>query len=150
MRHLTRDEQGVMQRALRASCRVVHKAEPVRDRQWIFDCVVHHYRAQPRRCPLAGPCLYRLGEDRCFIGALIGPAHYDPDMEGYPVRALLKVFSMPAWFRDNIDLIEGLQNVHDTATNWWPGRMDMVLDLFAEERGLMMPKISTSRRALHG
>lgn len=26
---------------------------------------------------------------------------------------------MPAWFRENIDLIEELQAIHDTETNWW-------------------------------
>ena len=39
-------------------------------------------------------------------------------MEGYRVRELLKVFAMPAWFRDNIDFIEELQTIHDTETNW--------------------------------
>ncbi len=64
---------------------------------------------------------------------------YDPDMEGYRVRDLLKVFAMPTWFVDNLDFIEALQMIHDTETNWPSGRMGMILELFAAECGLTMP-----------
>jgi hypothetical protein len=70
---------------------------------------------------------------------LIDDARYDPDMEGYRVRDLLNVFAMPTWFHDNIDFIEELQTIHDTETNWPVGRMDMILGLFAVERGLTIP-----------
>jgi hypothetical protein len=139
MRHLTSDERDIMRQALLASCQIVHEGELVHDRQSIFDRVVRHYRAQPRRCPEKGRCSYRLGDDRCFVGVLIDDAHYDREMEGYRVPDLLKVFAMPSWFHDNVDFIEELQTIHDTETNWPVGRMDMVLELFAAERGLMMP-----------
>ncbi len=65
--------------------------------------------------------------------------HYDPEMEGYRIRELLKIFAMPKWFRDNLDFLEELQSIHDTQTNWdAPNRMEMVLELFAAERGLSM------------
>jgi hypothetical protein len=108
-------------------------------RQLIFDRVVRHYRAHPRRCvsDVTGRCCYRLGRDRCFAGALIDDAHYDRKMEGYTVFALAAHFSMPAWFHDNIDFIEALQNLHDDVKNW--PRMEMALELFAVARGLAMP-----------
>ncbi|MBV8795984.1 MAG: hypothetical protein JO136_13715 [Hyphomicrobiales bacterium] len=108
-------------------------------RQTIFDRVVRHYRKQRRRCPAQGECLYRFGDDECFIGPLIGDRHYDPTMEGHPVRELMKIFAMPAWFRIHIDFIEELQRIHDNETNWGDGIMDMVLEMFAEKRGLEMP-----------
>ena len=79
-------------------------------RQTIFDRVVRHYRKQRRRCPAEGQCFYRLGRDMCFAGPLIDNTHYDPDMEGYRVGDLVKVFAMPDWFRDNISFIELLRN----------------------------------------
>jgi hypothetical protein len=108
-------------------------------RQTIFDRVVRHYRKQRRRCPVEGECLYRLGDDECFIGPLIGDEHYDPTMEGHPVRELMKIFAMPGWFHTHIDFIEELQRIHDNETNWCDGIMDMVLEMFAEDRDLEMP-----------
>jgi hypothetical protein len=107
--------------------------------QTIFDRVVRHYRKQRRRCPVEGECLYRLGDDKCFIGPLIGDEHYDPTMEGHPIRELMKIFATPVWFRIHVDFIEELQRIHDNETNWGDGIMDMVLEMFAEERGLEMP-----------
>jgi hypothetical protein len=108
-------------------------------RQSIFERVVRHYRKQHRRCPVEGRCFYRFGGNMCFAGPLIDDTHYNPDMEGYRVRDLLKVFAMPTWFHDNIDFIEELQKIHDMETNWPVGRMDMILGLFAAERGLTLP-----------
>jgi hypothetical protein len=108
-------------------------------RQTIFDRVVRHYRKQRRRCPVEGQCFYRLGGDMCFAGPLIDNTHYDPDMEGYRVRDLLKVFAMPAWFRDNISFIEELQTIHDTEANWRGDRMQTILEMFATEHSLRMP-----------
>ncbi len=118
--------------------REVVEVEP-KTRQDIFDRVVRHYRAQRRRCPPEGHCSYRLGGDRCFVGALIDDAHYDREMEGYLVYDLLKVIEMPGWFRENAGFIAEIQFLHDTPSNWSAGRMDMVLELFAAERGLTMP-----------
>lgn len=118
------------------------EARPWRmDRQAIFDRVVRHYRAQPRRCPAEGRCFYRFAHDQCFAGPLIDDTHYDPDMEGYHVRDLPQLFPMPTWFVDNIDFIEELQRIHDTETSWPDDRMDMVLELFAAERGLTVPSV---------
>jgi hypothetical protein len=111
-------------------------------RQSIFDLVVRHYRKQRRRCPVEGRCFYRFAGDMCFAGLLIDDTHYDRDMEGYRVRDLLKIFALPTWFQDNINFIEELQTFHDTETNWPVGRMDIVLELFATERGLTMPAVS--------
>jgi hypothetical protein len=107
--------------------------------QSIFDRVVRHYRKQRRRCPVEGECHYRLSDDECFIGPLIGDEHYDPTLEGHPVRELLKIFAMPIWFRIHVDFIEELQRIHDNETNWVDGIMDMVLEMFAEDHDLRMP-----------
>ena len=84
--------------------------------QTIFDRVLRHYRKQRRRCPEEGQCFYRLGGEMCFAGLLIDDTHYSREMERYRVRDLPVVFTMPAWFRDNISFIEELQTVHDTET----------------------------------
>ena len=113
------------------------EAEP-KTRQDIFDRVVAHYRAQPRRCPSVGMGFYRFADDRCLVGALIDDAHYVPAMEGYSVRDLLKVFTLPAWFEKNIGFIEELQAIHDAEANWVGNRMDAVLERFATDHGLGM------------
>jgi hypothetical protein len=119
---------------------LVLKVEPVKDRQLIFDRVVRHYRAQPRRCPAEGSGMYRFGDDRCFIGALIDDAHYDAKgMEGYTAHDLVKLFAFPQWFKDNVSFIRDLQRLHDTETTWPDGRMEMVLEMFADDRGLKIP-----------
>lgn len=114
--------------------------DQIGSRQWIFDRVVRHYRAQPRRCATAvNRCAYRFGGNRCFVGALIGEDLYDREMEGYPAASLVRLFEMPKWFNGNIGFIEAIQAVHDTASNWPDGRMSMILEMFAAERGLRMP-----------
>lgn len=111
----------------------------VGSRQWIFDRVIAHYRAQPRRCPESGDaCWYRGDGNRCWVGALIDDAHYDRAMEGNPVPFLLDSFALPYWFRENIDFLDDLQRIHDISANWAPGVMPMVLARFAEEQGLRM------------
>ena len=88
--------------------------------------------------PVEGQCLYRLSNDECFVGPLIGDEHYDT-MEGHPVGQLLNMFAMPVWFQIHVDFIEELQRIHDNETNWGDGIMDMVLETFADEHGLRMP-----------
>lgn len=77
----------------------------------------------------------------CFVGALIDHDWYDSEMEGYRVRDLVKVFAMPAWFRENIDFIEELQAIHDNETSWPGDRMEMILELFGAERGMTLPSV---------
>jgi hypothetical protein len=113
------------------------ETEP-KTRQGIFDRVVRHYRAQPRRCPDHGMGFYRFDGDRCPVGALIDDADYRSDMEAYTVRDLLKKFALPQWFHDNISFIEELQNLHDNEANWVNGRMDTALEQFADDHGLTM------------
>lgn len=112
---------------------------PPMTQQTIFDRVVRHYRKQRRRCPVEGQCFYRLGGDMCFASSLIDSTHYVPDMEGHPVRDVIKAFTAPAWFRDNISFIEKLQTIHDTKTNWLGDRMETILKMFAADHGLRMP-----------
>ena len=110
----------------------------VGSRQWIFDRVVRHHRRQQARCPPEGRCFYRFAGAMCFAGALIDEESYRPEMEGHYVRDLVKLFRLPAWFLDNIELIADLQRLHDTASSWTVG-MDTALEIFAAERGLAMP-----------
>jgi hypothetical protein len=110
-------------------------------RQTIFDRVVRHHRKQRRRCPAQGQCFYRFAGDMCFVGALIDHDWYDSEMEGYRVRELLNVSAMPAWFRDNLGFIEELQTIHDTRTNWPSDHMEMILEMFAAERGMTIPSV---------
>jgi hypothetical protein len=110
-------------------------------RQTIFDRVVRRHRKQRRRCPVEGQCFYRFAGDMCFVGALIDDDWYDSDMEGYRVRDLVKVFAMPAWFRENIDFIEELQAIHDNEASWPGDRMEMILELFGAERGMTLPSV---------
>lgn len=115
---------------------LAHLIEPVRDRQWIFDQVVEHYRRQPRPCLSAGQCLYRSGTLKCYGGALISDHDYAPDMEGKAVDELAERYPLPDWFKENVAFISNLQKLHDTRTNWLGDRMPMVLRLFAEEHNL--------------
>jgi hypothetical protein len=120
---------------------ILYKPDKPVTRQAIFDRVVRHHRKQRRRCPVEGPCFYRFAGDMCFVGALIDHDWYDSEMEGYRVRELLNVSAMPAWFRDNIGFIEELQTIHDTRTNWPSDRMEMILEMFAGERGMTIPSV---------
>lgn len=118
----------------------VARLEPERiGRQEIFDRVVAHYRAQPSQCSdISGVCAYRRGPLRCFGGALIDDEHYDKRMEGLEVDLLVTHFPLPKWFRANAKFIRELQYIHDNRANWIEGRMEMVLALFATERGLTL------------
>jgi hypothetical protein len=120
---------------------ILDKPDKPVTRQAIFDRVVRHHRKQRRRCPVEGQCFYRFAGDVCFVGALIDDDWYDSEMEGYRVRDLLRVFAMPACFRDNIGFIEELQTIHDTETNWPGDRMEMILELFAAERRMTIPSV---------
>jgi len=82
--------------------------------------------------------MYRDGGNRCLVGLLIDDA-YDPKMEGYRVRDLSRVFVLPEFFRDNIDFLEDLQNLHDDESNWIDGRLDAAMEALAAQRGLGMP-----------
>jgi hypothetical protein len=117
---------------------MAHLAEPVRDRQWIFDQVVEHYRRQPYRCMAASAgdhfCAYRKGKLRCWAGALTDDAWYDGKMEGRTVREIAKEFPTPDWFKRNILFIGELQDLHDNSSGWI--RMPMILRQFAADRRL--------------
>ncbi len=113
------------------------QTEPV-TRQASFDCAVRLHRAQRSRCPPEGDCFYYFGHFRCFITPVLGE-YFDPEMEGIPVALLSGAFALPQWFNANINFLAELQRIHDTETNWPSDRMDMLLELFADERGLTMP-----------
>ena len=113
------------------------RTEPM-SRQTILDCVVRLHRAQRSRCPPEGECFYYFGPLRCFAAPILGN-HFDDRMEGIPVSLLPKHFALPDWFKTNINFIAELQQIHDAETNWPSDRMDMVIELFAKERGLRMP-----------
>lgn len=107
----------------------------VGSRQWIFDKVVAHYRAQPWRCADERGPRYRYNGHRCFASALIDDEHYDKSMERHGASELMR-FALPTWFKDNLEFITALQCIHDRK-NW--GAMDEVLMTFAAEHGLEMP-----------
>lgn len=53
------------------------------DKQAIFNAVVAHGRAQPRKAMQDSTCRYRtIDGDKCFVGALVPDELYDPYMEG--------------------------------------------------------------------
>lgn len=116
---------------------VAHLVEPGRDRQWIFDQVVEHYRRQPKQCVSADRCVYRgTGTLMCWGGALIADHDYEPDMEGKDIHEIAYDYPLPMWFKENAAFIRDIQKIHDTNTNWKLGRMPMVLRLFAAEHKL--------------
>lgn len=88
---------------------------PAYDKQWILGRVVEHFRQHPRRSYDSAKvmCLYRKGDDRCPVGAVIPDYLYRAGMEGYRVRDLLPVFVLPKWLTEHIDFLEALQTWHD-------------------------------------
>jgi hypothetical protein len=107
-------------------------------RQDIFDVVVNHYRANPfQSTDINRHCRYRYGSKKCFAGVLIPDSLYEPSMdEGHSAHSLAHCYPMPDWFKNNIELIQSLQSIHDCETNWSMGIMEMVLSAFAHDNSL--------------
>jgi hypothetical protein len=93
--------------------------------QEIFDTVARHLMTQGAQALRKKPglndetCAYR-GDDgkKCAVGALIPDNIYVPEMDqgtDTSVRALLRRFptELPAYFYENTDLLDQLQDVHD-------------------------------------
>jgi hypothetical protein len=85
--------------------------------QQIFDTVVRHLLEQGEPCiDASGKCRYRYNGKMCAIGVLIPDDVYNTNMEHHPVRQLVEgewQSSLPAFFRDNLDLLRSLQQTHD-------------------------------------
>lgn len=108
-------------------------------KQDIFDRVVWHYRKQPYRCAdMMGACLHRYGNDKCWVGALMSDEEAARALL-MGVKMLIDTGASPTWMVPHRDFLADIQAIHDTTTNWDEGRMPMVLEMFAAERGLVMP-----------
>jgi len=60
------------------------------DKQAIFNAVVAHSRAQPRKAMKNSTCRYRTETgDKCFVGALIPDELYDECLEGGSIMSLM-------------------------------------------------------------
>lgn len=108
------------------------------DQQWIFDRVVEHFRAHPRRSydDIKKRSAYRLDEDRCPVGAVLPGEFYSEEMEGNRVYDLCERFRLPDWFKANVVLLERLQKWHDTERTF--DEMMAALPEFARDCGLTL------------
>jgi hypothetical protein len=118
--------------------------------QEIFDTVARHLFTQGQRAGYernredygdeSFACRYRgPGGTTCAVGVLIPDAAYDPEMEGAGVTMLLDSFGpgLPAWMRDNHELLDRLQMVHDQGDYWVSDRrMRFELSMAAHAFGL--------------
>ncbi|WP_316207452.1 hypothetical protein [Bradyrhizobium sp. SZCCHNR3118] len=105
-------------------------------------------------------CMYRDGSGRmCVAGYFMTNESYLPEMDednegdGSDVKTIVKHYPdrVPAWFANNVDLLRGLQGLHDSENNWLPGLKwdypELVGDLllFAEIRDLKPDAIEQVR-----
>lgn len=102
--------------------------------QEIFDTVVRHLAKQGKPARRGASCVYRAPDGgKCAVGVLIPDYMYDPKMDtfavpGTSIRSLVdRGFALPAFFADNIRLLQRLQGAHD---RWEVDRpMKLALDL---------------------
>jgi hypothetical protein len=125
--------------------------------QEIFDTVAKHLFTQGKQSTDYVSCLYRGPEGtKCAVGILIPDAAYDADMERCSVAGLfdpdacqLDEFSLPAWMAEHVNLLQRLQDVHDTKHHWDDDeRMRWELSLAAQAYGLddsILPGLSFNR-----
>jgi hypothetical protein len=129
--------------------------------QEIFDTVAKHLFTQGRRAGIQHSdyedndgfsCRYRApGGTVCAVGKLIPDAAYDPTMEGLGIVGLIEAFGggLPRWLRNNLELLDRLQMVHDQKDHWIDDkRMRWELSLAAQAYGLddsLLPGLSFNR-----
>jgi hypothetical protein len=134
--------------------------------QEIFDTVARHLFTQGERagivhdddadrnegfsCRYRGPC-----GTACAVGKLIPDDAYEPAMEGCGVTMLIDSFGpyLPEWMRDNYELLDRLQMVHDQEAHWISDeRMRFELSMTATSYGLddsVLPGLSFNRPEGH-
>jgi len=134
--------------------------------QEIFDTVARHLFTQGERAGYernredcgdeSFACRYRgPGGTACAVGVLIPDAVYDPEMEGAGVMLLIDNFgpNLPPWMRDNFELLDRLQMVHDQEAHWISDeRMRFELSTAAQSYGLddsVLPGLSFNRPEGH-
>lgn len=110
--------------------------------QEIFDTVATHLFTQgeqARNDGYCGRCAYRTDEGlTCAVGCLIQD-YYDPEMDKLQfvdIQSIYNAFNdkLPEWIGENINLLSGLQTVHDSSMCWaTPDLMKEYLIMIAEE-----------------
>lgn len=94
--------------------------------QEIFNKVAAHLVKQGHRSmgvgDHSGDCQYRAANgDMCAVGCLIPEDKYSGVMEGIAVCDMGRAgydFDIPAYFNDNLSLLNDLQFLHDTVRVW--------------------------------
>ena len=134
--------------------------------QEIFDTAARHLFTQGERAGIVTDddydnnegfaCRYRApGGATCAVGKLIPDAAYVPAMEGCGVTLLVDNFGpdLPSWMRDNYELLDRLQMVHDQEAHWISDkRMRFELSMAAHAFGLddsILPGLSFNRPEGH-
>ena len=80
--------------------------------QEVFDTVVNHFKTQKVPAVTGRRCLYRTPDGlKCAAGILIKDEDYSPDMEGTDFSGIAS--DLP-YLYDHVDLIQRLQDVHDS------------------------------------
>ena len=86
--------------------------------QEIFNIVVQHLISQGKRATdTSGTCQYHAPNGtKCAVGCLIPDNYYTTEMEGCTAYEISEY--LPKNLQDNIELISGLQSIHDIQSNW--------------------------------
>jgi hypothetical protein len=99
--------------------------------QEIFNLVVEHLFTQSRPARQDdGRCRYRMARGlRCAIGALIPDELYKEEFEGAGVPCLIaKLYALElADWREHKELLDDLQNVHDSCGQTTVGAFNLIL-----------------------
>jgi hypothetical protein len=100
--------------------------------QEIYDTVAKHLFAQGKRSgdkrgDGSFQCKYRGPDDtKCAVGVLMPDEFYNLEMEGTGICGLFDPdataeggFPLPAWMKQNLELLIALQDAHDYSWHWY-------------------------------
>lgn len=113
-------------------------------RQEIFTKVYRHLMKQKKKSTrvensFAYTCAYR-GDNgaMCAVGCLISDEKYTPSLEGRSVRNTAVQCAIPKRYAPHIDLLFGLQKIHDLecVADW-----EVKLQALATRNNLKIPKL---------
>ncbi len=112
--------------------------------QECFTISATHLLTQMRRSQIdSGMCAYRSEEGlMCGIGPLLTDAGYAEELEGLAVgtdelRHALQLCDVPVFEQDTLNVLTGLQSIHDFSD---PSEWLVELKILADTAGLEMPE----------
>lgn len=104
--------------------------------QEAFEKMVAHLRSQKSRCVAPGTkiCMYKSGDKKCAVGALIPKKEYSEDLEGNDVEVLAEF--VPSLKGLDLRMLGLMQSIHDTID---PDKWESRFNYIAKDFNLKMP-----------